>query len=68
MKVARCVIYDPPTKNLPSLAVVFSSQGELLATRIVHSMGSIDFIMAELMSEVRSAGGYVLEHVHEPTL
>jgi hypothetical protein len=63
MKFARCVIYDPPAKGHPSLAVVFSAEGELLSMRVVRSTDSVDFITAEMMSEVRSAGEYVVEQL-----
>ena len=63
MKRARCVLYDPPSPGHPALAVVFSSEGQVLTTRIVPSTGSLEVIMAELITEVRSAGGYVLERL-----
>jgi hypothetical protein len=63
MKRARCVLYEPPSKAQPALVVVFSSDGEVLAMRPVASNDSAEMIFAQIMTEVRAKGPYVLERL-----
>ena len=63
MKRAHCVLYEPPSKQYPVLAVLLTTDGEVLATRAVHSNESADINFAELITEMRATGNcaFVIE-------
>lgn len=59
MRHAHCVLYDPPSSGYPALAVVFASDGQVLATRAVASIGSAEIVWAQLINEIRATDDYV---------
>jgi len=59
MKNARCVLYDPPSRGHPALAVVLDLNGEkVLAARPI-SVGAAAAAFAEMISDVDATGDYV---------
>ena len=45
------VVYDPPAPGLPHMAVLFDSDGEVIAVRPVGSIGAGEEALVSLVSE-----------------
>jgi hypothetical protein len=54
-------VYDPPRRGLPSLAVIFGPDGEVLAARSMPSSDHAEAFCAEMMAQFAASTGKPLQ-------
>lgn len=54
MSIIKGVVYDPPSDEFPSLAVVFAPDGVVLVALPASSAESADEFLSEIMADVQA--------------
>ena len=54
MPFVKGAVYDPPRDDLPTVAVVFDPDGEVLVARVVPDVATGEVMLQSVMSKVQA--------------